>query len=132
MTVSTLRSYMTRREVDLVESEVTVARVTLGTFDPDTGTRAADDSTTIYSGRAQIRAADTGTDEDVVDVGDHQTRWLCKIPASETGVQVGDRVTVDDSPDAGMVGRVLRVEHVGAGDWKSSVTRRLTLIDDLP
>lgn len=132
MTIQSLRNYMTRRESDLTESTVIIERVVTGAFDPDTGTRADGVSTTVYCGPAQIRAADLGDDRQIADVGDHQARWICKVPAAEIEIEIGDIATVTRSPDEHLVDSAWRVEHVAGGDWKSSVTRRLTLADDSP
>lgn len=130
MTLQSIRQRMAAREADLAESEVVIAAPSAsGTFDRTTGTYVgASSGAEVYSGRAQVRAANQGADVNLVGVDVHQADWVVKVPASVEGLAVDQLVTIVSSPDADLVGRTFRVAHVGGNDF-DPVTRLLVRED---
>lgn len=90
----------------LMDDTVTVERQTGTTFDDSTGAETPT-WTTVYSGKAKLQQrglphvtqTEAGATEAMV------ATTMVHLPAGTTGVDVGDRVTVDTSTNPSLAGR---------------------------
>lgn len=122
MTVESTIALFRTAERALMSSTVTIVRnVGEPTFDNVTG-EFGQDTDPVYTGDALIRSNMwEGSD---VQAGQQEVRLRgvrVKLPA-DTLVRMGDIVTVTDSPDARMDGKVFRVTDVMVDDWQISCT----------
>lgn len=119
-----LRTSVDRFFVDTCTIRKPVASV----FDPDAGyTDATGD--TVYTGRCWVRPF---ASEQVVQAGEDVEalhRYTVRLPWKTTGIEKDQLVTITNSEDPHMVGRVLRVRDVQGGSQNTS--RRLVCEDTL-
>lgn len=107
----------------------TIVRVANGAVDENTG-RIAQTEQTIYSGvcrvqnqRAQSRAEEVGEDRALL------LPMEIQLPATVTGLCVGDRITITASiNDADLVGRVFMVRDLA---HKSEATARRVRVEEV-
>lgn len=97
-----------------------------GTFDESTGQYASVPApTAVYSGACRVGMAAVSGSRGL-DFGEEPVTirmYVVTLPASEDDVQVDDIVTITDSADTQLEGKVLRVADVRA--WSFGITRRL-------
>lgn len=99
-----------RAEEGMVDT-CTITRVTGTTTHPDLGS-VVETTTQVYTGRCEVQEP-TGGGARAVDAAEAYTLmvgFVLKIPATETGIEVGDKVVIGSSlncPD--LVGRTFRV-----------------------
>lgn len=122
MSVHTAVAFFRRAERALMDSQVTVVRDDgPPTFDSSTG-EYTQLTVEIYRGDALVRANQwEGSDTEAGETEVRLRSARIKFPA-DTLVLRDDRVTVDSSADARMVGRTFRVTDVLVDDWQISGT----------
>lgn len=90
--------------------------------DPNTGETTPELGGLVYAGRCHIRPG--GGSPVVIEGGEAFTYdFQVSLPAATTGVTGGQLLTVTGSPDPDLIGRVLEVEQVDRGDYRTA--RRL-------
>lgn len=90
--------------------------------DPNTGETTIPAGALVYAGRCHIRPG--GGSPVVIEGGEAFTYdFQVSLPAAVSGVTGGQLLTVTDSPDPDLIGRVLEVEQVDRGDYRTA--RRL-------
>jgi hypothetical protein len=92
------------------------------TTDPQTGETTPTPGTLVYAGKCHIRP---GSGAPVAIEGGEAFTYdfQVSLPAAVTGVTGGQLLTVTDSPDPDLVGRLLEVAEVDRGDYRTA--RRL-------
>ena len=100
-----------------------------GVFDPDTGTYAASDGTTVYSGGCRVSAAPSRGDANpnVASLAQILGRYVLRLPHDADEVLPGDTVTIDTSMDPLLVGRTMTVDEIVFG---SQQIERKVLVQD--
>lgn len=92
------------------------------TTDPNTGEIITPNGALIYAGKCHVQAG--GGSAAQVEGGEVFTYdFLVSLPAAVSGVSGGQLVTVTSSPDPDLVGRVMEVQRVDRGDFRTA--RRL-------
>jgi hypothetical protein len=90
--------------------------------DPNTLETTIAPGALVYAGRCHIRPG--GGAPIVIEGGEAFTYdFQVSLPAATTGVTGGQLLTVTDSPDPDLIGRVLEVQEVDRGDYRTA--RRL-------
>lgn len=122
MTVESAIAYFRSRERSFMRAKVTVVRDDgEAVFDSSTGAYSQP-TTTVYTGDALVRASNwQGSDTEAGETEVRLRTARIKFPA-DTPVARDDRVTVDSSADARMVGRTFRITDVLVDDWQISGT----------
>lgn len=99
-----------------------------GALNTVTGAYPAGPRAPIYSGPCRVRPVDgQETDAAVGDVHETLGRYVVTIPHDADTVQVDDRLEVTASADTELVGRRLRVLHIGLSSFQ--LDRRLIVQD---
>lgn len=95
-------------------------------WDDATGTYTDPEPVVTYSGKCRIRPAATwGREASAGEADVLLSAFRIQLPFTATGVDTGQKVTVDSSPDPALVGRALIVRFVP--DMGDHITaRRLT------
>lgn len=93
-----------------------------GVTDPDTGEYIPAVGTLVYAGKCHVRPGG-GSSVDVIGGEEFTYDFQVSLPAAVTGVDGGNQLTVTASPDPDLVGRVLEVQRVDRGDYRTA--RRL-------
>lgn len=90
--------------------------------DPNTGEATVPVGALVYAGRCHIRPG--GGSPVVVEGGEaFSYDFQVSLPATVSGATGGQLLTVTGSPDPDLIGRVLEVQEVDRGDYRTA--RRL-------
>jgi hypothetical protein len=116
MTIDTILATGRARRQLLMRDTITIARTTSRVFSAVTGSYV-DTTTTVYTGPADVKPRDVEAAED--QAGERQVvqrGFDVALPfGAAAQILPDDRLTVDASDDATLVGRVLTVTSVGHG-----------------